>query len=74
MWELSWPKHVLPLVKQRRIDAGLHEDPAATWARQAGAERGLLSSEQVRVFVWRRGGYRRPGAIVVVAEGLIDRR
>ncbi|CAM9284858.1 unnamed protein product, partial [Ectocarpus sp. 12 AP-2014] len=45
-WELSWPKHVLPLVKQRRLDAGLHEDPAAAWARQAGAERGLLSSEQ----------------------------
>lgn len=47
MWELSWPERMLPLVKQRRLDAGLDEDPAAAWARQAGAERGILSPEQV---------------------------
>ena len=47
VWELSWPKRFLAMVKKRRLDAGLHEDPAAAWARQAGAERGLLSSEQV---------------------------
>lgn len=51
-WELSWPKRVLPTVKKRRLEAGLHEDPGAAWAKQAGPERGLLTAEQVRTPVY----------------------
>lgn len=56
-WELNWPKRILPMVKKRRLAAGLHEDPAAVWAKQAGPERGLLTTEQVHIYMLHIGVY-----------------
>ena len=47
VWEMSWAKHFLPVVKKRRREGEEEEDSTVAWIKKADLDRGLLTPEQV---------------------------